>query len=103
MSVGGQLPGTFGESFHVFFLLSSFIVPCSSRLTLPEVMDKPAPAAPAPKDISDPINIIKLELHSHTLPAIPPPSQARGGPGVPADSPHPPARAVLQHATPSLV
>lgn len=94
MSVGGQLPGTFGESFQVLFFSFFALFFHRPLFVSPHITGG---------DISDPINIIKLELHSHTLPAIPPPSQAWGGPGVPADSPHPPARAVLQHATPSLV
>lgn len=68
-SVGGQLPGTFGESFHILFLHPPPVVS-------PHIGGKghPASAVPAGKDISDPINIIKLVLHSSTpsLPSIPP-------------------------------
>lgn len=78
------------------FIFYSSILPLSSRLTS-EVKGHPVSAVPAGKDISDPINIIKLVLQQPSLPSITP------LPFVdPGDSPHPPARPVLEHA-PSLI
>lgn len=85
MSVGGQLPGTFGESFHVF-LRPSPTVPCPVSPHIIGGGGQLAPAVSAARDISDPINIIKLELRSHTLPAAYPPGRPGEARGQPAST-----------------